>query len=119
MAKHHSTDILNSNIETVLASDINFKGKLKFRKSLKINGNLDGEIDASEGHLIIGENAHVKANIIASRLSNYGKINGNVDISYSLEIYNKAMLKGDIKTNEFFIQKGGYFNGKCEMNGEW
>ena len=46
----------DSNIDTVLGDDIVFRGKLNFKKSLKINGTFKGKIDTAE-HLIIGSSA--------------------------------------------------------------
>ena len=103
-------------IETVLSNDVEFKGTLKFSKSLKIKGMFDGEIQADKGHLIIGEKAQIKATIKANNISNMGKIVGNLKALNTIEIYDGAMILGDISTKELVIKKGGVFDGHCSMN---
>lgn len=102
------------NIKTVLAEDIAFTGHLKFTTSLKIKGNFEGEIEAT-GHLFVGHEAVLKANIKAKEITVYGKIKGNVEATECLELFSGAELIGDIKTPDFIIQSGCVFNGNCIM----
>lgn len=103
-----------SMVDTVLAEDINFKGTMKFSKSLMIKGRFEGEIDAT-GHLIIGENAVIQATIKAGDITNFGEIIGNVEAIEKLEMFNNAKLTGDIVSPELFIESGCLFNGNCKM----
>ena len=114
MAKDNILNIDESMIDTVLAEDINFTGTMKFSKSLMIKGKFEGQIDAT-GHLIIGPNAIATATIRAGVVTNYGQINGNVEGTEKVEIWNNAKLTGDIKTPELFIESGCMFNGNCTM----
>ncbi len=101
--------------ETVLAKDIKFKGVLRFKKSLRINGHLEGEIQAEEGSLIIGDQAEVKAKVSINQLYNYGKMIGNVQAKHSVSIFSEAEVTGDIATKGLIIDPGGFFNGQCNM----
>ncbi len=102
------------NIRTVLAEDIKFTGNLKFTSSLKIKGEFEGEID-STGHLVVGKNAHLNANVKAKHITVYGKIKGNLEASEQVEIFSGAEVTGDIKTPDLVIQSGCRFNGNCIM----
>jgi cytoskeletal protein CcmA (bactofilin family) len=115
MAKDNSLHIDESMVDTVLAEDLNFQGTMKFTKSLMIKGKFEGQIDAS-GHLIIGPNAIVSATIKAGVITNYGQINGNVEGTERVELFNHARLTGDIKTPEVIIESGCNFNGTCVMS---
>lgn len=117
MAKenNNSLHIDESMIDTVLADDINFQGTMKFSKSLMIKGKFEGQIDAT-GHLIIGPAAVVNASIRAGVITNYGQINGNVEGTERLELFNNARLTGDVKTPELIIESGCHFNGNCAMS---
>ncbi len=114
MSKDNALHIDESMIDTVLAEDINFQGTMKFTKSLMIKGKFEGQIDAS-GHLIIGPNAIVGASIKAGVITNYGQINGNVEGTERVELFNNAKLTGDIKTPELIVESGCTFNGSCVM----
>lgn len=101
-------------ISTVFAKDTEFYGNLNFSKSLQINGYFEGEI-VSDGFLVIGEDATVKANIKAKTLIIQGTIHGNVEASERLEIHTKGKLYGNIKTAKLKIADGVVFEGNCEM----
>lgn len=101
-------------ISTVFAKDTEFYGELKFSKSLQINGFFEGEIN-SEGFLVIGEDATVKANIKAKTLIIKGTIHGNVQADERLEIHTKGKLYGNIRTAKLKIADGVVFEGNCEM----
>ena len=66
-----------ADIDTILAEDIDFTGKLTFKDPLMIKGKLRGEINAT-GDLYIGEDAVVEAKVSANMVSLKGKITGNV-----------------------------------------
>lgn len=103
------------NAETTLSSDIHFKGIIRFNTSLRINGTMEGEIQAKEGELIIGESSQVKANIDSKNIYNLGKIEGNISAENMVAIYEEAELVGDVKTKSFIVEHGGFFSGNCIM----
>ena len=106
----------DSEIDTILAKDIDFDGVLKFKKSLKIEGKLKGEIKAT-GHLILGKDSVVNATISADKVTNYGKINGNIEAKSGIELSSTSELVGAITTPEIVIQRGCKFDGQCNMTG--
>lgn len=115
MVKNNDTKAIEEkDVDTVLAEDIDFSGTMKFKKSLMIKGKFDGKIDA-EGHLILGNNAVVKAEIKAGVVTNYGKIVGNVEVIKKLELLKGAELNGDVKAPDLIIESGCIFNGNCSM----
>ncbi|GMT48667.1 MAG: hypothetical protein IEMM0008_0206 [bacterium] len=115
MAGSQGDIIPDSDIITNLSEDISFKGTLKFKKSLKIKGQFEGEILSPEGYLVVGNQAQVKASIIARQVSNLGSIIGDVKCHDRLEIYGEAKLDGNVVTEEIVIKSGGIFNGYCTM----
>ncbi len=118
MAGSQGDIIPDSDIVTNLSEDITFKGTLKFKKSLKIKGQFEGEILSPDGYLVVDNEAHVKANIIAKEISNLGSIKGDVKCNNRLEIYGKAKLDGNVVTEEIIIKQGGIFNGQCTMKSD-
>ncbi len=117
MKNTESKVIEEKDIDTILAEDIDFSGTMKFEKSLMIKGKFDGQIDA-EGHLILGPNSVVKAEIKAGVVTNYGKIVGNVEVIKKLELFKGAELSGDIKAPDLIIESGCIFNGNCSMGAQ-
>ncbi len=101
-------------ISTVFSKDTEFYGDLSFKKSLQINGYMEGEINSS-GFLVIGEGATVKANIKADTVIISGTVHGNVEARERLEIHSNGKLYGNIRTAKLKIADGVLFEGKCEM----
>lgn len=104
----------NGMIGTVFAKDTEFYGDLSFKKSLQINGYFEGEI-VSEGFLVVGEGAVVKANIKARTVIIHGTVHGNIEAADRLEIQSSGKLYGNIRTSKLKIADGVVFEGKCEM----
>ena len=104
----------NSELETILGDDINFRGKLEFKKNLQINGKFKGKITTG-GNLIVGTNANVEADIETGSISIYGNLRGNVKAARKIELYKNARLIGDLKTQDLYVENGSRFNGSCIM----
>lgn len=116
MSKKIPSDFDESRIETVLADDIDCKGKLKFSNSLMIKGKFEGEIETEDGHLFIGVRAEIIANTLKSSvISNKGKIYGNIQATERIEQYKGSLIEGDIVTPDLYTESGSLFNGHCTM----
>lgn len=102
-------------IGTVIANDIKFSGKLVFKDSLKIKGFFEGKIE-TQGHLIVGQESTVSADIKAGVVSTSGTLNGKVKAAQRVELFNKCVSNCDIITPELVVEKGSVFNGTCIMN---
>ncbi len=101
-------------IDTVIADDIEFKGKILFKNSLKLKGSFEGKIE-TDGNLIISQEAVVSADIKAGIVSINGEISGRVNANKYVELYNKSKTNCDLITPDLFIEKGAVFNGTCIM----
>lgn len=101
-------------IDTVLSDDIEFTGSLKFKNSLKIKGGFRGKIE-SDGHLIIGREASVSADIKAGTVSISGTVNGKIKAHGKIEMFKKSRTSGDLITPDLQIESGSAFNGTCVM----
>lgn len=100
--------------DTILGSDIRFRGKLEFRKNLQINGQFRGKIQTN-GHLTIGSDASVEADIESKTVTIEGKLIGNIDASGQILLRKNAALTGDIRSPDLQIESGSRFNGNCLM----
>jgi len=101
-------------VATLFSRDTEFYGELSFSSSLQINGYMEGEI-VSDGFLVVGEEATVKANIKARTVIIHGTVYGNIEARDRLEIQHNGKLYGNIRTSKLMIADGVLFEGKCEM----
>ena len=101
-------------IYTILGKETSFKGSMKFKDSLKIDGKFEGTIE-SEGFLYIEDGAVINADITVDSLVIGGIVHGDVIAKKKLELLSTAQLFGNIKTVKLKIADGVVFEGKCEM----
>ena len=92
-----------------------FEGKLHFEGRVRLDGVFRGEI-RSEGVLIIGEGAHVEAEIsVDTLIVKGGTLKGNVHARESIELYVPAQVTGQLRAPEVFMDKGVQFSGECTI----
>ena len=106
--------IEESEIDTILAEDIDFTGELSFNKPLMIKGKFNGTIHAV-GDLYVGDDAFVEARIEANVVSLKGRIKGNIFAKSRVELFSTATVDGDITAPEIVMESGCRFNGMCKM----
>lgn len=114
MSELNIQSVEESEIDTILAEDIDFTGKLSFAEPLMIKGKFNGKIESSSD-LYIGENAVVKAEIESSLVSLKGKLKGNIKAKKMVELFSTAEVIGDITTTQMVMESGCTFNGLCSM----
>jgi cytoskeletal protein CcmA (bactofilin family) len=100
--------------KTTLSNTTHFDGVMRFKESLRINGDYIGKVDA-QGLLVLGPDSRLKGDIVCDEVIVGGEVHGNIYARRRLELLNTAKLYGDIKTIKLKIADGVVFEGKCEM----
>ncbi len=92
-------------------------GKISFEGPARIDGEVDGEINAKDS-LIIGENAVITAQIRAASVSIAGKVSGDITASNRIEIRPSAKVNGNVTAPVLVVHEGALFEGHCSMQPE-
>lgn len=92
-------------------------GKISFEGPARIDGEVDGEINAKDS-LAIGESAVVTAQIRAASVSVAGKVSGDITATQRIEIRPSAKVSGNITAPILAVQEGALFEGHCSMQPE-
>jgi cytoskeletal protein CcmA (bactofilin family) len=100
--------------QTILGKGSRVEGKLTFDGSVRLDGEIEGEIDAQES-VLIGESAVVSAQIRANTVIIKGEVSGDVTARKRVELRAPAKLIGNISTPSLVIQEGVVFEGHCSM----
>ena len=90
------------------------KGPLKFKVSLCLDGEHQGDINTA-GTLIVNEKGRVQGNIAAKEIICRGEIEGNVSASEKLTVHSIGSLLGDVVAPEVKIYAGAMYKGKCKL----
>jgi cytoskeletal protein CcmA (bactofilin family) len=101
---------------TILGRGSEFEGKLTFEGTIRIDGKFTGEI-FSDGTLIIGEGAKVKAEITVETVVVQGEVLGNIKAKAGVELHASGRLRGNMQTASLVVHKGAIFDGNCVMEG--
>lgn len=99
---------------SVIGKNTEFKGVLKDKENVRIDGKFEGEIQ-TEGMVIIGEDAVVQANITAKAVDIGGKVIGDINCAGRVELFSSGSLEGKIRASDLTIAEGAFFNGECNM----
>jgi cytoskeletal protein CcmA (bactofilin family) len=99
-----------------LAKGSRVEGKLTFEGSVKIDGCVEGEIEAQQA-VIVGEGAVIDAQIHAETVIVKGKVNGDIVARRQVELRAPGKLAGNITTPSLVIHEGVFFEGHCSMGG--
>ncbi|MCX7958258.1 MAG: polymer-forming cytoskeletal protein [Deltaproteobacteria bacterium] len=104
-----------TSLNAILGKGSRFEGKLTFEGTVRIEGDFTGEI-FSEDTLVIGEGAHIQAEISVGSVSVYGEIKGNIIAQKSCELHAPAKVVGNIVTGNLMIESGVIFEGNCKTD---
>ena len=107
-------DTDEEDFDTVLASDISFKGNISFDKPFFIKGRVSGHIK-SASDLLVDTDAVVDADIVSERVYIRGKVTGDIDAAQLIYITSTGSVKGDISSRKVVMENGAVFSGKCTM----
>ena len=104
----------SSNAVACLSQGIRIKGEITGSEDLFIDGNVEGKVTFNNAVLTVGPNASVKADINAREIVVRGRVEGKLDGSDRVQIWNTAKVNGDIRSQRIAIEEGAEVRGKME-----
>jgi len=100
-------------LESFVGVNSLFKGDIKTKGTIRIDGTLEGNVDVD--WLILGETAQLKGDAIARGIIVGGKVEGNIKAREIIEIKSKGQVVGEITTSKLSIAEGAIFEGRSTM----
>lgn len=104
-----------SELSTVLASDVDFEGEMSFDQPVIVKGAFRGTI-TSRSVLYVGKDAKVNATVSADIISIQGQIKGDVTAATRVELFATSQLNGSVSSPDIIMQSGAILNGTCRMS---
>jgi cytoskeletal protein CcmA (bactofilin family) len=102
-------------VTTIIGEDTEFRGALSSQGSVRVEGNLEGQINA-QGEIYIGPNSKVKADIFGKKVIVAGEIIGNIEAISGLEIAASGRVFGDITGDRLIVEEGAIYKGRVNMD---
>jgi cytoskeletal protein CcmA (bactofilin family) len=103
----------NGKIVSVISKGSTFKGDIVTEGGTRIDGSFEGSLTV-KGPLVVGENARIVAHITADAVSVAGSVKGNITAK-KVEIMRTGRIYGDLITNAFTTEEGGFLRGQVRM----
>jgi cytoskeletal protein CcmA (bactofilin family) len=104
-------------VSSILGENCKFTGDVEAKGTLRIDGVLDGKIEASDT-VIVGKGGTVKGEIHAAHAVVSGTVEGNVFAKRKIELESGSRLIGDVETVSLVIEDGVFFEGSSKMRKE-
>lgn len=101
-------------LESFVGANSHFRGDIKTKGTLRIDGRVDGNVEAD--WLVLGEKSTLKGDVTARGIICGGRIEGNVSAKEILEIKSKGQVMGDITVTKLTVSEGGVLEGRSFMH---
>lgn len=100
-----------------VGKDVDFKGVITYSGTVRIDGSLEGEI-YTEGGLLVGPEAVIKAKVSAGTVVCHGTITGDILAKNQIVLCAPAVVQGSLTTPVLSMEEGVVFNGTLEMKSQ-
>jgi cytoskeletal protein CcmA (bactofilin family) len=104
----------SSDFASVIGAGTTWKGNVSSEGSIRIEGNAQGEIRATDT-VLVGSGADVKATIYAKYVIIAGAFDGDLFCSERLELQPQSKIKGAIRTKALSVGEGAFIDGEIHM----
>ncbi|HSC87621.1 MAG TPA: polymer-forming cytoskeletal protein [Polyangiaceae bacterium] len=102
----------------LLGPGTSWSGRLSFAGRVRVEAAVEGEILGGELVVIAGE-ADVQGTIQADHvLVLGGRVRANITARKSIELCIPAVVEGDLRAPDVFLERGVSFTGRCTMGHE-
>jgi len=111
-----SNEISNSERRVVawIGKAVRVEGKVISEEDLTIDGDVEGSIELGGHCLTIGQEARIRADLVAKTVTISGKVNGNVRAVDKVDLRATGSVDGNITAPRFVMAEGAMVMGKVQ-----
>ena len=84
------------------------KGSIKTRSDIRIDGNMEGDIE-TKGKLIIGVGATVKGDVLCANADIEGTFQGKLNAQETLSLKSESVVTGEVTIGKLVVASGARF----------
>lgn len=89
-------------------------GIITSTSDIRIDGVFEGTI-YTKGKLVVGESSKIKGSVLCGSCDLWGSVEGEIYVEELINLKNKSVLTGSLKTPKLGIEVGAIFNGNCNI----
>lgn len=110
--RHQSQSLV---LHAILGAGTALHGSLSFSGRVRIDGQLEGSATGGD-LLVIGDGARVSGRLHARRVIVLGgHVEADITATESIELYIPAVVRGDLRSPQIYMDRGIQFHGTCDM----
>lgn len=113
-AAAHSNLPVSSHATACITQGIRIKGEVTGKEDLFVDGTLEGKLDLGNASVTIGPNGKVKADISAREIVVRGQVDGKIEGTERVQLWNSGRVTGEVRTERLAIEDGAVLRGKVE-----
>ena len=113
--KDKNPAVVNDEV-TIISTGVVLEGKLASKGNLRIDGIINGDIQAN-GNVTIGGKGEINGEVQAQVIILGGKISGSIKAAEKVVLESTAVLKGDLISKILVVEAGAKFDGQSRMGG--
>ncbi|GJM43546.1 MAG: hypothetical protein DHS20C21_03880 [Gemmatimonadota bacterium] len=99
---------------TVLAEGCSFDGNAKVAGTLRIEGQADGTLEASDS-IVVGKSGIVHATVKTQRAVLNGRFEGKIDAEDCVEMQSGSRVEAEVHARNMVMEDGVQFEGNCKI----
>jgi cytoskeletal protein CcmA (bactofilin family) len=100
----------------LIGPGIKINGDISGTENLVIEGKVEGKIDLSANHVVIGESGKVSADVIAKVVKVDGEVHGDIDGKEKVVISKSGNVRGNIAAPRVILEDGALFKGSIDIS---
>ena len=108
-------------IDSLIGAGTRIEGNIRFSGVLRIDGEVKGNVEASEGAssstLVLSEQAQVEGIVSVAHMVSNGSVVGQVTVTEFLEMQSRAKIVGDVDYVLIEMHQGAVIEGRLVHRG--
>jgi cytoskeletal protein CcmA (bactofilin family) len=97
-----------------ISQGIRIRGEITGREDLFVDGTVEGKLDFGNASVTVGPNGKVKADILAREVIVRGHVDGKIEGTEKVQLWNSGRVTGEVRTERLAIEDGALLRGKVE-----
>jgi cytoskeletal protein CcmA (bactofilin family) len=97
-----------------ISQGIRIKGEITGKEDLFVDGTVEGKLDFGNASVTVGPNGKVKADISAREVIVRGEVDGKIEGTEKVQLWNSGRVVGEVRTERLAIEDGALLRGKVE-----
>lgn len=97
-----------------ISQGIRIKGEITGKEDLFVDGTVEGKLDCGNASVTVGPNGKVKADILAREVIVRGQVDGKIEGTEKVQLWNSGRVTGEVRTERLAIEDGALLRGKVE-----